>query len=83
MAKKQKDMSWFLDDEDDNIIQVIDSNGSPLLAWDSIIAIKDLKVKWSSDIKRGDIFKNIRLTDDSELVESWKMVLRTEFFKKK
>jgi hypothetical protein len=32
MAKKQKDMSWFLDDEDDNIIQVIDSNGSPLLA---------------------------------------------------
>ena len=50
---------------------------------DSVIATKDLKVKGTSDIKRGDVFKNIRLTDDSELIESGKMVLRTEFFKKK
>ena len=83
MAKKQKDMSWLLDDEDDAAIEVVDANGASLEAGDSVIAIKDLKVKWSPDIKRGDVFKNIRLTDDSDLIESWNMVLRTEFFKKK
>ena len=83
MAKKQKDMSWLLDDEDETTTKVLDSNGVILQAWDSVIAIKDLKVKWSWNIKRWDVFKNIRLTDDSDLIESWKMVLRTEFFKKK
>lgn len=83
MPKKQKDMSWLLDDENSWDIEVIDSNGAVLLAGDSVIAIKDIKVKWASDIKRGDVFKNIKLTDDAELIESGKMVLRCEFFKKK
>lgn len=83
MAKKQKDMSWLLDDEDETTAKVVDVNGMELLAWDSVIAMKDLKVKWAWDIKRWDVFKNIRLTDDSDLIESGKMVLRTEFFKKK
>jgi uncharacterized Zn ribbon protein len=76
-------MSWLLDDEDNNTLDVVDANGVALESWDSVIAMKDLKVKWSNDIKRWDVFKNIRLTDDSDLIESWKMVLRTEFFKKK
>lgn len=80
---KNKDMSWLLDDEDDTTPEVLDANGTALSSGDSVIAIKDLKVKWASDIKRGDVFKNIRLTDDPELIESGKMVLRTEFFKKK
>jgi uncharacterized Zn ribbon protein len=75
-------MSWLLDDEDTNTLEVVDSNGNPLVAWDSVAAIKDIKVKWSNDIKRWDKFRNIRLTDDAELIESGKMVLRTEFFKK-
>ncbi len=83
MAKKQKDLSWLHDDHDDTTLEVIDCNGNHLENWDSVIATKDLKVKWASDIKRGDVFKNIRLTDDPELIESGKMVLRTEFFKKK
>lgn len=83
MAKKQKDMSWLLDDEDETTAKVVDVNGMELLAWDSVIAMKDLKVKWAWDIKRWDVFKNIRLTDDSDLIESGKMVLRTEFFKKR
>ncbi len=84
MAKKKKDMSWLLDDDDDTTsIEVVDANGLPLSAGDNVIAIKDIKVKWASDIKRGEVFKNIRLTDDADLIESWKMVLRTEFFKKK
>jgi uncharacterized Zn ribbon protein len=82
MAKKKKDMSWLLDDEDTSIWEVVDANGNTLLAWDTIVAIKDLKVKGANDIKRWDKFKNIRLTDDIELIESGKMVLRTEFFKK-
>lgn len=82
MAKKKKDMSWLLDDEDTGTIEVKDSNGNSLQAWDSVVAIKDLPVKWGQNIKRWDKFKNIRLTDDAELIESGKMVLRTEFFKK-
>lgn len=82
MAKKQKDISWLQDDTEQTL-EVTDCNGTPLENGDSVIATKDLKVKGTSDIKRGDVFKNIRLTDDSELIESGKMVLRTEFFKKK
>ena len=83
MTKKTKDMSWLLDDEDTTSQEVTDANGNILQNWDDVIAIKDLKVKWAKDIKRGDVFKNIRLTDDIKLIESGKMVLRTEFFKKK
>jgi len=82
MAKKKKDMSWLTDDDDSTQLEVKDANWVLLTEWDSVVAVKDLKVKWASDIKRWDKFKNIRLTDDIELIESWKMVLRTEFFKK-
>ena len=78
----KKDMSWLLDDEDDIVIEVKDSNGVILQAWDTVIAIKDLAVKGAWNIKRWDKFPKIRLTDDPELIESGKMVLRTEFFKK-
>ncbi len=82
MAKKQKDMSWLLDDEETTILEVKDCNWAILEAWDTVIAIKDLPVKGGQNIKRWDKFPKIRLTDDVELIESWKMVLRTEFFKK-
>ena len=50
---------------------VKDSNGSVLSAGDSVVVIKDLKVKGSSILlKRGIIIKNIRLVeDDDENVE--------------
>lgn len=63
-------------------IIIKDANWNILANWDTVIAIKDLKVKWAPDIKRWDKFKNIRLTDEEWIIESWKMVLRTEFFKK-
>lgn len=82
MAKNKK-FSWLEDNENENIeIEVFDANGNKLEAWDTVVAIKDLKVKWAPDIKRWDKFTKIRLTDDPELIESGKMVLRTEFFKK-
>ena len=70
--------SW---DNDDTIV-VTDANGNVLHDGDSVAATKDIKVKGASDIKRWDKFKNIKLTDDEDLIESGKMVLRTEFFKK-
>lgn len=71
-----------LNDDEETTIVVKDCNGTPLQDGDTVMAIKDLKVKGAPDIKRGDKFKNIKLTDDIELIESRKMVLRTEFFKK-
>ena len=67
---------------EDNI-KTTDCHGNELQDGDSVQAIKDLKVKGGADIKRGDVFKNIRRTDDPAVIESGKMVLRTEFFKKR
>lgn len=81
MAKK-KNFDWLNDEIETSEIEVLDANWNKLEAWDTVVAIKDLKVKWAPDIKRWDKFTKIKLTDDPELIESWKMVLRTEFFKK-
>lgn len=64
-----------------------DSNGTLLNDGDSVYMIKDLKVKGSSAVlKRGKIFKNIRLTDSPEEVECREgkstLVLKTCFLKK-
>jgi len=69
-------------------IMVKDSNGTALANGDSVTLIKDLKVKGTSvTLKRGTLVKNIRLTDDEELIECnvdkvKGLVLRTEFLKK-
>ena len=65
-----------------------DSNGTALASGDSVMVIKDLKVKGTSvTLKRGTVVKNIRLTDDDDLIECNAdkvkgLVLRTEFLKK-
>jgi protein PhnA len=66
---------------------VKDSNGNTLAEGDSVQVIKDLKVKGSSEtLKRGTVFKNIRLTDDDEAIECGQgrntVVLKTCFLKK-
>lgn len=66
---------------------VKDSNGTELNEGDSVQVIKDLKVKGTSTIlKRGTVYKNIRLTPDEEEVECGKgkatIVLKTCFLKK-
>lgn len=72
--------NWL--DEEEVALVVKDCNWNILQNWDTVIATKDIKVKWAPDIKRWDKFPKIKLTDDAELIESGKMVLRTEFFKK-
>lgn len=66
-----------------------DTNGNPLADGDSVILIKDLKVKGSGGVtlKRGTLVKNIRLTGDPDEIEAnvekvRGLVLRTEFVKK-
>ena len=65
-----------------------DSNGTELSNGDSVQVIKDLKVKGTSaTLKRGTIIKNIRLTEDEEVIECNAdkvkgLVLKTCFLKK-
>jgi protein PhnA len=66
---------------------VKDSNGNELKDGDAVQVIKDLKVKGSSEtLKRGTLFKGIRLTDDEEAIECGQgrntVVLKTCFLKK-
>jgi protein PhnA len=67
---------------------VRDSNGNTLTDGDSVMVIKDLKVKGTSvTLKRGTVVKNIRLTDDADEVECNAdkvkgLVLKTCFLKK-
>lgn len=52
-------------------MNIKDSNGTPPLNdGDSVQVIKDLKVKGTSvTLKRGTVIKNIRLTEDEEVIE--------------
>lgn len=68
-------------------MDVKDSNGTALIDGDSVQVIKDLKVKGSSTtLKRGKVFKNIRLTSENEEIECREgkttLVLKTCFLKK-
>lgn len=68
--------------------EVRDSNGNVLADGDSIILIKDLKLKGgaSSVLKKGSKAKNIRLVDgDHEIdcrMNDMKVMLKAEFVKK-
>ncbi|WP_019010240.1 alkylphosphonate utilization protein [Deinococcus aquatilis] len=63
-----------------------DSNGNTLQDGDSVMVIKDLKVKGGTDLKRGKTFKSIRVTDSEDSIEvkdgRGTLVLKTMFLKK-
>ncbi len=70
-------------------IAVRDSNGNLLAAGDTVVVIKDLKVKGSSiPLKQGSVIRNIRLVDgDVEYIEGNSdkikgLVLKTCFLRK-
>lgn len=69
-------------------LEIKDSNGNILRNGDTVLVIKDLKVKGSSaGLKRGTKVKNIRLTDEVEgvtgKIEGMKGIyIRAEFVKK-
>ena len=69
--------------------EVRDAVGNLLADGDSVVLVKDLKVKGAGQtLKVGTVIRSIRLTDDPELIdckhESVKgLVLRTEFVRKR
>ena len=70
-------------------VVVKDSNGQVLANGDTVVVIKDLKVKGSSiPLKQGTVIKNIRLVEgDAENIEGHSdkikgLVLKTCFLKK-
>jgi protein PhnA len=69
-------------------MSVRDSNGNELHEGDAVFVIKDLKVKGSSEtLKRGTVFRGIRLVEDDEAVVECgqgrnTVVLKTCFLKK-
>ncbi len=69
-------------------MEVKDSNGNLLADGDSVLLIKDLKVKRTTvTLKRGTVAKNIRLTSNQEELECnvekvRGLVLKTCFLKK-
>ncbi|MFA6080622.1 MAG: PhnA domain-containing protein [Candidatus Gracilibacteria bacterium] len=64
---------------------VIDANGNVLTAGDTVISTQNL-MAGKMKIQKGTKVKNIRLTDDPEVIEGKidgsMMVLKTCFFKK-
>ncbi|WP_455555421.1 zinc ribbon domain-containing protein YjdM [Comamonas sp.] len=77
-----------MDDEDGPRI-IKDANGTPLADGDSVLLIKDLKVKGSSTvIKKGSKVKSIRLVYDNGdhdvdcKTEQGQFMLKSEFLKK-
>lgn len=68
---------------------VRDAAGNVLADGDSVVLIKDLKVKGAGQtLKQGTVIKSIRLTDNPEEIdcrhEAIKgLVLRTEFVRKR
>lgn len=69
-------------------MEVKDSNGNALHDGDSVMLIKDLKVKGGGGLtlKRGTVVKNIRLTSSEDEIEfregKSQIVLKTCFLKK-
>ncbi|MFT2721506.1 PhnA domain-containing protein [Deinococcus sp. A31D244] len=64
-----------------------DSNGNALQDGDNVMVIRDLKVKGGTDLKRGKVFKGIRLSEDADdAVEVREgrgtLVLKTMYLKK-
>jgi protein PhnA len=70
-------------------VVVRDAAGNTLANGDSVVLVKDLKVKGAGQtLKQGTLIKSIRLTDNPEEIdcrhESIKgLVLRTEFVRKR
>ena len=68
---------------------VRDAAGNVLADGDSVVLVKDLKVKGTSQtLKQGTVIRSIRLTEDVEEIDCRHdtikgLVLRTEFVRKR
>lgn len=90
MYLDEETLEWAksgIEDESDKVVHK-DSNGTILSAGDTVVLIKDLKVKGSSLVaKRGAAVRRIRLVHDNPnhiegKVEGQTVVILTQFVKK-
>ncbi|RYG85872.1 MAG: alkylphosphonate utilization protein [Alphaproteobacteria bacterium] len=71
------------------VTEVRDASGNLLADGDSVVLIKDLKVKGAGQtLKQGTVIKSIRLTDNPDEIDCRHdaikgLVLRTEFVRKR
>ena len=69
--------------------KVRDASGNVLADGDSVVLVKDLKVKGAGQtLKQGTVIRSIRLTDNPEEIDCRHdaikgLVLRTEFVRKR
>ena len=72
-----------------NAVEIRDAAGNLLADGDSVVLVKDLKVKGAGQtLKQGTVIRSIRLTDNPDEIDcrhdSIKgLVLRTEFVRKR
>lgn len=87
---EESTMEWAkegIEDEEDKVVHK-DANGSILMSGDTVVLIKDLKVKGSSLVaKRGTAVRRIRLVHDNPeyiegKVEGQTVVILTQYVKK-
>lgn len=70
-------------------VVVLDAAGNELADGDSVVLVKDLKVKGAGQtLKQGTVIRTIRLTDNPEEIDCRHetirgLVLRTEFVRKR
>ena len=70
-------------------VEVRDASGNALNDGDSVVLVKDLKVKGAGQtLKQGTVIRSIRLTDNPEEIDCRHdaikgLVLRTEFVRKR
>lgn len=88
MYMEDDTMKWAQEGQSDSGLKHVDSNGIELQTGDSIVIIKDLKVKGGGfTAKRGTAVRNIRLVHDNHLhiegkVDGQTIVILTEYTKK-
>lgn len=70
-------------------VEVRDASGNPLADGDSVVLVKDLKVKGAGQtLKQGTVIRSIRLTDNPQEIDCRHeairgLVLRTGFVRKR
>ena len=78
MYLEEDELAWANVEEEEKY----DSLGNRLKNGDSVMVIKDLSVKGGDKIKRGTVFKNIRLGDVDGHILAKNLYIKTEFVKK-
>jgi protein PhnA len=78
MYLEPEELAWAQNEAEEKF----DSVGNKLNNGDNVMVIKDLNVKGGNKIKRGEVFKNIRLGDTPGHILAKNIYIKTEYVKK-